>query len=469
MSLNQIVESAKKRGWEVTMKGSGMDVVYTVKNSMTGEKTDFNEYESLVRWDNNEQRKAERNSEEKFFPLFEEFNKKWKDKGLFIKVVKGEVPRMYFKTSKNSTYHLGYFEGECDKFSYSADGKPMPAIKTGKVSEIESVVKRWVRSLGTFIKNHPCTFPGGSHEQTTMEYQCLVYKELSEKIGQSWDKGIIEGCRDALFEAKDKLVLSLMFDKGKYVDVVEFCGLGKAKEGSEDVKGADIDKEMIKPAEVNIKESSESAKTLKDFVKRVAAEIDNDHDITTFFIDTDMEYKKFKISVPGICLVVRDLRATKASLKREPIVIKFDKSKTLKRYSDWKKGKIEGVGDAWYSIYVSAKDAREQSSEAMNEDIEEGVYLGYLDEDGEVILAPRVNDVVEYSGKHYVISAVDGARVTLLNEEEEIEMDERDIQYDSLVLDEESGEDLGEGLVLLGRVGGRLVVCDDSENVYLMD
>lgn len=246
--------------------------------------------------------------------------------------------------------------------------------------------------------------------------------------------------------------------EGKWVEI--------NNQGAVEGRGKDS---KIPKAETQMKISGDSAKTLKAFVEKNQQEIDNDHDITTFFIDTEEEYKRFGVQIPGICLVVRDKRASKASLKREAIVQKFNKSKTLKRYSDWKKGNIQGVGDAWYSIYISAKDARENGIKAISEDIEDMEYTGYLDESGDVILSVKANDIVEYEGDYYVVVEVDGENITILNENDqhivcEDEIAKTEMEMDSL----EESEDLGEGLIRLGTYQGKIVIANDSDNVFLV-
>lgn len=224
-------------------------------------------------------------------------------------------------------------------------------------------------------------------------------------------------------------------------------------------------------AETKIKVEGDSAEILRSFVTQNASEIDNNHDITTFFIDTDAEYAKFNISIPGICLVVRDKRATKASLKREPIVVKFDKSKTLKRYSDWKRGTVPDIdGEVWYTIYVSGKEARANNVKAIREEIENFTYIGYLNEDGDVVISPRVGEAVQVGGQFYVVESVDGSYVSILNEEESKEVAAGSIETETVSLDicESMGTEC-KGMICVGSYEGREVYSDENDSVFMKD
>ena len=73
-----------------------------------------------------------------------------------------------------------------------------------------------------------------------MEYKCRGYKEVAEIMKTSFKKEVIFAARDAIKKSYDsgKLYTDLMFDKGEYLDIVEFCGLGKAI--NEEVMQTDI-------------------------------------------------------------------------------------------------------------------------------------------------------------------------------------------------------------------------------------
>lgn len=229
-----------------------------------------------------------------------------------------------------------------------------------------------------------------------------------------------------------------------------------------------LDSVSVPKAEKKIKISSEGAMILKTFVDKNLKEIDNNHEITTFYIDTEAEFKKYGIQIPGICLVVADKRATKASLKKEPLVKKFDLSKTLKRYSDWKKGTVANVdGECWYCIYVSALDARNNGIKALKEEIEMK-KIGYLNEEGDIVRIPVVGEAVKVSDEYYIVESVDGQMVGLLNEEDSFEVNEEEIDEDIIEVTE--SENIGkekDGMICLGMTELGEAYSDGSDDVYI--
>ena len=224
----------------------------------------------------------------------------------------------------------------------------------------------------------------------------------------------------------------------------------------------------VPKAEKSIKLSTEGAKVLKTFVDKNLKEIDNNHEITTFYIDTEAEFKKYGIQIPGICLVVADKRATKASLKKEPLVKKFDLSKTLKRYSDWKKGTVANVdGECWYCIYVSALDARNNGIKALKEEIEMK-KIGYLNEEGDIVRIPVVGEAVKVSDEYYIVESVDGQMVGLLNEEDSFEVNEEEIDEDIIeVTESENTGKEKDGMICLGMTELGEAYSDGSDDVYI--
>lgn len=224
-------------------------------------------------------------------------------------------------------------------------------------------------------------------------------------------------------------------------------------------------------AEKQIKISGDSAKILKAFVDKNLGEIDSNHKITTFFIDTDAEYKKYNVSIPAICLVCMDKRATKATMKKEPIVQKFDKSKTLKRYSDWKKGTVANVeGECWYTIYVSAKDARNNGIKALKEEVQNMKLVGYLNEEGSLVRTPVDGDVVIVEGEPYIVESVDGQMVNLLNEDSSFEVNEGELDEEivEITANSNSGKVI-DGMVCLGETELGEAYVNDSDEVFIRE
>lgn len=224
-------------------------------------------------------------------------------------------------------------------------------------------------------------------------------------------------------------------------------------------------------AETQIKVSGESAKILKDFVNKNLLELDNNHKITTFFIDTEEEYQKYGVQVPGICLVVADKRATKASLKKEPLVVKFDKSKTLKRYSDWKRGTVANVqGEVWYTIYISGRDAKANGIKALREEVSGMTLIGYLNEEGSVLSVPAVGRAVVSDGEAYLVESVDGQDIKVFDEEGIYDLREDRCEQEVILLEDcdEIGSYKGD-LLCIGCLDESLVYSDSSDNVYLYE
>lgn len=238
-------------------------------------------------------------------------------------------------------------------------------------------------------------------------------------------------------------------------------------------KEGSVSEKPAPKAEMVSKDLSPEAKALVEFVKKNQAEIDNNHDITTFFIDTKAEYDKFNLTVPGICLVVKDKRATVASLKKEPIVQKFDKSKTLKRYQDWKKSTLPNVDGqeikdvVWYTIYISASEARKNSIKALREETDYPC-IGYLTEEGSLMAYPQEGFEYEVEGKTYLCEEVDGNFMKLTGDEEtltDVPALEEELELDYT---DEVGSYMGD-LVCIGALEESLAYADEDGNVYLLE
>lgn len=396
----------------------------------------------------------------------ETFNEDYKKEGIMVEGTDSGY-RMVVLVGGGKKFPVGEFSKEGTgelRFLTVGGSEDLDLTVEGLVSALKS----WSKKTASLLKNRPIMFPTikGQGLVSSIEYRCKAYHVVCGVLGISDAGKLVKSVRDALYEGnKGNNLREQLFDSGKYVDVVEFCGLGGSKGVPEESLPAEGKTKLPDP-EITIKANTKGSKDLKSFVQAAFEELKADHDFTTFFIDTPQEYEKYDVSIPAVCLVVADKRSTKASLKKEPIVRKFDKSKTLKRYSDWKKDER-----GWYTIYVSAVDARNQGIKALSEDIEEeGLFcLGYLDEEGDIVRRVTEGDIVEYEGEYYAVTEVDGQFITITNETDEHEVNETELEMVRLELDEEVCYSLGEGMLLLGYLEEQPVVCDGNENVYKME
>lgn len=393
------------------------------------------------------------------------------------------------KEEEDLDYYIAQMQDGYDKFALWAkeNGYPVRILKTKSLVVVVSGGTLLIRGV-TFLGSYECAVmftdkKFGIHEpinktlfESTPQY-IIHAGSVADCLKWVKAEGNKATTTSRFQKSKDVLKNDYSMSKPDYMNLkveerVDYVNKVMSGSSSSSTTGTKIDSAIADiPAEKVIKVSSESANLLKAFVNKTIKELDADPNITTFFIDTDKEYKKYNIQIPGICLVHADESMTLAALKKIPLIQKFDKSKTLMRYSDWKKGKVGDIeGVSWYCIYVSAKEARDNDIKALKEGVEEMKKIGYLNENGDVVLTPQVGDLITVSGEPYIVESVEGQTLSLINEESHCEAVDTDVDVRTLELteSEESGTKK-DNLVCLGESELGTVYADDSDNVYLVE
>ena len=101
---------------------------------------------------------------------------------------------------------------------------------------------------------------------------------------------------------------------------------------------------------------------IKAYVASIQKLLDKESIFEIVYLEEEGELLGYKLPTVGVALICKDMRKTVASLKKDALVTKFNNSKTLKRYLDWKVGEVEGR-KGWFSIYVHAGAMRNKGNQ----------------------------------------------------------------------------------------------------------
>lgn len=301
-----------------------------------------------------------------------------------------------------------------------------------------------------------------STEQAVVDYCNSIFQKWAEMIAKSksasGDQQAVKGAPVKDAPAKQASVIQMdQITNGKAVK-----GDGKGLDKMVGASQLQTTQEKAPAAETQIKDTSNGGDIVRKFVTSNVETINGAYNFTTVFIDTDPEYKKFGVSIPSVALICNDLRKTVASLKRDPLVMRFNKSKTLKRVSEWKKAQVPGIkGTVWVSVYSSAKYYH------LNESVDDGdlKYFGFLNEDGSVSRAPQVGEDVTIKGHVYPLVECSDAFV-VQNGPYQIRLDECEV-CDVVQLDESTmdGQEVA-GMVVLGMYNDQVILSDSNDLCY---
>ena len=161
------------------------------------------------------------------------------------------------------------------------------------------------------------------------------------------------------------------------------------------------------PAPQMNKDWEAQLKRIEKFADTQVKELDKDPNWTFKYIDESQEMQELKMPVPGLLLLTGFINQSNQELNQNPVVKKFNNSKTLKRFRNWFNTTYQGM-PAKGIIYIDAQVARTKAISALKEAFDNIEFY-----DG---------DVVEVNENFYVFDLQDD-KVVLINEQERIVID----------------------------------------------
>ena len=133
--------------------------------------------------------------------------------------------------------------------------------------------------------------------------------------------------------------------------------------------------QAMPPAEKDHKKQSDPSfesqlKRIEKFADTQVKELDKNPDWTFAYIDDPTEMAEFKMPVPGLILFTGFVNKPATELNANPVVTKFNKSKSLKRFRNWFQTRYKGL-PAQAIIYIDAEAARSKAIKAIKESYED--------------------------------------------------------------------------------------------------
>ena len=90
--------------------------------------------------------------------------------------------------------------------------------------------------------------------------------------------------------------------------------------------------------------NSSASKLVHSFIDNVGNSIAQSFDFVTDFVDTQSGYQEYGVEAPSVVISYRGAGANIQDLKKDPFIVKLNKSKTLKRVKDWTQVKCPVTG-----------------------------------------------------------------------------------------------------------------------------
>ena len=148
-------------------------------------------------------------------------------------------------------------------------------------------------------------------------------------------------------------------------------------------------------------EQKEQLTRIYNYAKKQLDLVNANPEINFIYLEEPKELEFHKLPSVGLMLYTYDMSKSSSELMKDPVVDKFNKSKSLKKYKLWHKTTLDGKPIQGV-IFIDAVFARENK------------IRGLLKESLEV------DDVVYYNNDLYVVSSICEDLCTIINESKEI-------------------------------------------------
>lgn len=224
----------------------------------------------------------------------------------------------------------------------------------------------------------------------------------------------------------------------------------KAKEAAKRAKAAPAE---TAPKSTGNPEFDIQLKRIEKFADTVVKELNRDSAWSFKYIEESSEMSEYKMPLPGLMLYTINNTLDKGTLNSVPAVVKFNKSKTLKRYRDWFSTTVDGQ-TVKAIIYIDAQASRSRGIKGLKEfmdlnlaDIKLGTkVLMYEDiysiteSSGNLIKlsnanesffarVPNSSELVLYEGEPYLLESINGETATIYDEENSIRARLQDVSF----------------------------------------